>query len=87
MLQLSAPDRIDAESGKTRAKTPEEMSKDVEELQRRLTARVDGAVARPRALTPPCPPRLKDEDLAAAANDEERARIIDERAAKLNESR
>jgi hypothetical protein len=87
VLQLSAPDRIDAESGKTRAKTPEEMSKDVEELQRRLTARVDGALSPPKGVDPSVSTVLKDEDLAAAANDEERARIIDERAAKLNESR
>jgi hypothetical protein len=87
VLHLSAPDRIDAESGKTRAKTPEEMSKDVEELQRRLTARVDGALSPPKGVDPSVSTALKDEDLAAAASDEERARIIDERAAKLNESR
>ncbi len=87
VLTLSAPDRIDAESGKPRAKTAEEISKDVEELQRRLMARLDGALSPPKGVDPSNATALKDEDLAAAGNDEERARIIEERIAKVNESR
>ena len=50
MLELSAADRIDAESGRSRAKTGEEMARDAEELQRQLMARIDGAASPPKAL-------------------------------------
>lgn len=87
VLALSAPDRIDGESGKPRAKTADEMNQDVEELKRRLMARVDGALSLPKGVDSSVATALKDEDLAAAANDEDRAKMIEERVAKVNESR
>jgi hypothetical protein len=86
VLELSAADRIDAETGRSRAKTGEEMARDAEELQRLLTARLDGAASPPRALDPSVSTPLKDEEVAAAGDDE-RAKIIQDRAAKVAESR
>jgi hypothetical protein len=87
VLLLSAADRLDAESGKPRGKTPEELGKDAEELQRRLMARIDGAASAAKTLDPAASTALKDDDLAAAGTDEERNKILQERAAKIGESR
>jgi len=87
LLALAASDKEDAETGKPRAKSPDELNKDAEELQRRLMLRIDGVLAAPKGLDPAVTTPLKDEDLAAAATDEEKNKIIDARLAKITESR
>jgi hypothetical protein len=87
VLLLAAPDRLDAETGKPRGKTPEEIGSDAAELQRLLMARIDGAASTAKTLDPAAATALKDEDLAGAGTDEERNKILNDRAAKVAESR
>ena len=53
ILALGAAEKEDPENGNAlRAKTPEEQTKDVEELQKRLLARFDGVLTPPKSLEP-----------------------------------
>jgi len=82
ILALTAPEKEDPENNNAlRAKTPEELTKDAEELQKRLLARFDGVIAAPKPLDGSLTTALKDEELAAAATDEEKAKLVEARLA------
>lgn len=88
ILALCAAEKEDPENGNSlRPKTPDELTKDVEELQKRLLARFDGVLNAPKALDPAITTPLKDEDLAGAATDEEKAKLVEAKLAKVQESR
>ena len=88
IFALAEPNKEDPENdNKVRAKTPDELAKDVEELQRRLMARIDAVIAAPKSLEASITTPLTDGDLAGAATDEEKAKLVQDRLAKIQESR
>lgn len=88
IFALTEPSKEDPENNnKVRAKTPDELAKDVAELQKRLMARIDAVLAAPQSLEASITTPITDGDLAGAATDEEKAKLIDARLAKIRESR
>jgi hypothetical protein len=87
ILELTANEKLDTTTAKpfVRAKNAEEVKQDAENLQKRLLARFDAILA-PPAVDPAATTALTDADLEGKT-DEERAKIIADKSAKVAESR
>jgi hypothetical protein len=87
ILELAGNEKLDTTMAKpfVRAKNAEEIKQDAENLQKRLFARFDAVLA-PPAIDPSLATALTDAELEGKT-DEERAKIIADKSAKIADSR